>query len=1283
MTRKQSSIFLRAFLLLAIVSIMALWPPLVFAWTKIDGEYYGQVPFNFAPQGIQDLDTGEECGDCLYTVTTTTTTDGNSQCPSGFYVLTPPCFFQYKKCLYFQYPNSHYRRYWYRCSGTYNPAIFDFDGDGTPDQYDPEPEIPFSALDKKGINKNTAIENNGNKTQGCHKETPGNNGGGMPRLLIDLSNLNFILEDKDIHYFSEGPTIRFARYYNATSTYEGIFGRGWTFSYGVHLIEETSGDVVVVRGTGAEDRFVLQGDGSYAPPKGIYDTLTKNPDDTFILWVKDEKMTYAFSAEGLLTTITDTNNNAVTLSYNANDLLTTITDASGRTITFAYSADDKVETITDHLNRSITFTYENGDMKTSTDVAEVTTTFTYDADHLLTDMTTPNGTTSFTYQDYTFGSRLSTVTDAEGNTTHYAIDAPNQEVLLTDPRGYTTHYGYNYYGYTTYITDHLGNTTTYEYDSNGNRNKVIDADGKETTIEYDDYGNVTKITNHLGQFTEFQYDDRDNLTDMTDPLTRTYHFDYDVNDNLTKITDPLTHETEFFYLSNGLLQKIQDAREQETTFTYDAYGNLLTVTDPLDHTTSFTYYPDSDKIYTRTLPAPLSHTTTYEYDPLGRLIKRISPDATEYIIHRYCSGISGITDENTIHTDYEHDAINQRTRIIDALGQETAFGYDGNGNLVLLTDPKDQATAFEYYENNWLKKITYPEGAEESYTYHPVGALQTRTDANGVVTNYEYDDLHRLTNITAPDLSIAYTYDAVGNLDTMTDSTGTTDYAYDALDRLLTITYPNNTTIAYTYDAVGNITSIATPFGTVSYSYYANNLLHTITLPNSQQVIYQYDAAGNLLQTDFPNGTAAAYAYDSRNRLVALANYGLGEAVNAAYSYTLDGVGNRTQVDLFEPLIPGFDPGSIGYAYNLGNILATADGATYTHDANGNMTTKTNGTNVTSYTYDSLNRLTAVNTGTQTTQYIYNGLGQRVGRIVDGVQTNYLIDPNGILTQVLAEMDDNGDLLAFYVYDGAGLVAKVTPANGYYFYHYDGLGNTVAITDSSGAIVNAYAYSPYGLVGSQETIENSFQYVGRFGVMAEGNGLYFMRARYYDPEVGRFINKDPIGYAGGMNLYGYVGGNPVNVIDPSGLLMACTQIRSGNSTIMKCTDYSSGTKSTYHLTENAPVDPKAPFEEDQKLAPGLYRLLPRETPGMRLPKGSPVYTTPGQPPGTIVAPSGKKRGGPLEPVGPHPGTRSKGCPLFAPNEEGNCEKEDFYHRFKENVGKGGTWIYIIDPNIYF
>jgi RHS repeat-associated protein len=279
------------------------------------------------------------------------------------------------------------------------------------------------------------------------------------------------------------------------------------------------------------------------------------------------------------------------------------------------------------------------------------------------------------------------------------------------------------------------------------------------------------------------------------------------------------------------------------------------------------------------------------------------------------------------------------------------------------------------------------------------------------------------------------------------------------------------------------------------------------------------------------------------NGLKATSGSAPSDTVISTYAYTLDGVGNRIDVDVDEPVALSYSDQTSNYHYDVGNILTDINvRSTFHYDDNGNLTSSGSLWNSTYYTYDPLNRLIEVTTHTRhydrVEQYIYNGLGHRVGKIEDGVQTNYLIDPNGVLPQVLAEMDENNNLIAFYVYDGAGLVAKVTPASEYYFYHYDGLGSTVAITDSSAQIVNAYAYSPYGLVGAQETISNPFTYVGRFGVMAESHGLYYMRARYYDPEVGRFINKDPIGYEGGINLYGYVGGNPTHWVDPLGLFDA-------------------------------------------------------------------------------------------------------------------------------------------------
>ena len=1256
-------------------------------------------------------------------------------------------------------------------AGNYDPNTYDYDGDGHPDALDPNPDTPPAELTEgcMGDHPNTEYDNKEDETNGAPKACQ-TCGTGMPGLVVNLSSLNFVLKDKDIAYADIGRTIKIQRFYNAYSTYQGIFGRGWTFNYGVYLVVDASGNVTVMRGSGAEKLFTRNTDGTYTPPKGVYDKLTKNADESFSLWVKDEKLTYSFedkcpfasywelnegsgttatdsvstnngtiygatwttgkvggalnfdgvddyvgqsigypsimntftmelwvyplgtrastpeqnsgvsgtsnqryaiypeweagyaqnsghagsgisvgtngvsvfehaanylpsllvydttltgwnhiiiiyvnkqpklylngtfikngltttknvhpskaiigggqygwyqglidevavykraltleeiqqhyqnglagygylgegsgyvcngsAGRSVLTSITDTNGNAVTLSYDSDNRLTTIADVAGRNTTFAYNADNQVTTITDPLGCPISFTYENGNMKTSTDLAGVTTTFTYDVTNHLTDMATPLGATSFTYQDYAFGRRLATVTNAAGLTTHYAIDAPNSEVQVTDPLGHTTHYGYNYDGYTTYITDALGNTISYGYDAAGNRISITDANMKKTTIAYDTRGNITSITDPLTKTASFTYDTRDNLVQTKDPLNRIYAFTYDTHDNLTRITNPLNKQTNFAYDAKGELTSLTDAGGKTATFAYDQYGNLQSISDPLNHTASFTYNLIGKQ---QTATDPLGHTSSFEYDPLGRLIKRIHPDATQFIIERYCSGIAGIIDENGKHTVYDHNAINMLTRVHDPLGHQTSYTYDNAGNLTQLKDPLNQATSYTYDSADRLVQMTYPEGTTESYTYDLVGNLISKTDANGITLTYAYDDVGRLLSLTAPDLAIGYSYDAVGNLLSMTDATGTTSYTYDSLNRLTQITYPTGLTVGYAYNEVGRITQIATPYGSVGYGYDNANRLSTITLPNAQQVIYQYDAAGNLLQVEYPNGTAAAYAYDTRNRLTAMTNFAPANTVISTYAYTLDGVGNRTKTDLNELMMPSYNAETINYTYSLGNILNTADGNIYTHDANGNRTSKTTGTNVTNYTYDSLNRLTQVATSSRTIQYFYNGLGQRVGKIDNGVQTNYLIDPNSLLPQVLAETDSNNNLVAFYVYDGSGLVAKITSSNQYYFYHYDGLGSTIAITDSAGQVVNTYCYSPEGLVGAQENIPNPFQYVGRFGVMAEGNGLYFMRARYHDPETGSFISKDPIGYLAGVNLYGYVANNPINRIDPLGL----------------------------------------------------------------------------------------------------------------------------------------------------
>jgi RHS repeat-associated protein len=232
---------------------------------------------------------------------------------------------------------------------------------------------------------------------------------------------------------------------------------------------------------------------------------------------------------------------------------------------------------------------------------------------------------------------------------------------------------------------------------------------------------------------------------------------------------------------------------------------------------------------------------------------------------------------------------------------------------------------------------------------------------------------------------------------------------------------------------------------------------------------------------------------------------------------------------------------SSDYVYDsLLNRLLEDDTYTYNYDNNGNLTSKTNKatTATTTYQYDAEDRLVQITTPTDVIQYQYDGFGRRNVRTLNGVVTRYVYDQEDILF----EFDENDQIKARYTH-GPGIdepisVDRDTDSDGVfdvtYYYHKDGLGSITAITDAVGNVVQAYVYDSFGKIVNQTgSIENPYTYTGREWD-AEA-GLYYYRARYYDPSIGRFINGDPIGFAGGdVNFYVYVQNNPVNYIDPDG-----------------------------------------------------------------------------------------------------------------------------------------------------
>ncbi len=427
---------------------------------------------------------------------------------------------------------------------------------------------------------------------------------------------------------------------------------------------------------------------------------------------------------------------------------------------------------------------------------------------------------------------------------------------------------------------------------------------------------------------------------------------------------------------------------------------------------------------------------------------------------------------------------------------------------------------------NALGKIT-------TYAYDSLGRLTQLTDPKAQVFKYAYDGVDHLIKVTNPDLSEStFTYNCC-NLNTAQGASGTLEFAYDSIGQLSSFTNQDNKTIAYEYDSEGNLTKLKYPDGkVVNYAYDEDNRLVKVLDWLGNVTEYKYDVRGNLSAGVSP-GLVSVYKYDNAGRINKLINYNRNNfEVTSGFEFGMDGNSNRTSIKRYLPIVgPEFPTATASYAYNSDNQLVTATGKSFSYDDNGNMILSS-GTPALGFTYNFNNQLTQYTSGTTTLNYEYDVFGNRIKKTNGAATTKYISG--------LVETDSAGAITAYYVY-GLGLISKVEGSNAYY-YQYDGLGSTIAITNTTGAVQNKYAYDDFGQLAanSTETIANLFKYVGKYGVMTDAQDLLFMRARYYMPSAGRFINKDPIGLAGGLNQYSYSINNPITYIDPMGLFRCDT-----------------------------------------------------------------------------------------------------------------------------------------------
>jgi RHS repeat-associated protein len=551
---------------------------------------------------------------------------------------------------------------------------------------------------------------------------------------------------------------------------------------------------------------------------------------------------------------------------------------------------------------------------------------------------------------------------------------------------------------------------------------------------------------------------------------------------------------------------------------------------------------------------------TMRYNQFGQLAEHAGAGAYPLTFGYDLAGNrTTMTDGNQSTTTWEFDALNRVTRKLYADGKDAAYTYDGAGNLLSRRDGKQQTTAYLYNAYQQPTLVDYPTNPDVSFAYDRLGRRTTLT-RDGTVTGWSYDPAGRLQSEQQGEVgkTVAYAYDLEGHRTAMNVTGVPTDaapdwqtqYSYDEAGRLELLLDPRISAtdpFRYTWkDNANLLTAISTPLGgatTKSYDFGGRltniSATHGSTAINSYS--YSYDAASQRTKETASVGVRK-FGYDEKRQLTSVARVTGSDEVpdpTHQYGFTYDPIGNRQTATT--------NGASTSYTANNVNQYTQIAAATPAHDDNGNETTDGAGK---TFEWDEENRLAAVVQGSTRSEYRYDGLSRRVEKRVyqDGqltIHRRFLYDGWNLLAELTLtgptetiERTYTWGLDLSLTPQGAGGVGGLLAAKdntGAFSYHYDGNGNVTDLVDTDGAVTAHYEYGPFGealrVTGSYAG-QNPFRFSTKYA--DDETGLLYYGYRYYTPETGRWLSRDPIGEAGGMNLYGFCANDSANLIDPLG-----------------------------------------------------------------------------------------------------------------------------------------------------
>ena len=854
----------------------------------------------------------------------------------------------------------------------------------------------------------------------------------------------------------------------------------------------------------------------------------------------DSIMTYTSLND--IDVVTDARGNQTDYGYTDGNL-TSVENALSDVTTFAYDdANDPglVTSITGPLRQPVS-TAESG---AACGAAGTGDGVDDDSDTVVDDGC-PN--TIFTYDD--FGNQLTAV-DAVGNSSSSTYDDAGRVLAVISPNRVavsTAESGAD--------CDTAGTGDGVDDDSD----TVADDGCPATLFEYDDQNNVTKVTGAYNgteaPVTEYVYDAVGNRTGMRNAnrvavstaesgtdCDSTYGTGNGVDNDSDSAIDDGCLSVAYQYDEKSRLTKVVQARiagegsSRVTEYTYDEDDNLASLIDPRHGGTgrSITYTYDDANRLTKIAYPDIHYYTDFTYDEAGqRLSMKDTRGACEVGYAANCS--AGTTVNDTTYYTYDD---NGRLATVQtnfaATARTVSYGYDAAGNRTSITYPDSKVASYEYDELNRMDTVSASWfSGDTTYAYDAAGRLiiTTLPSSTDITADYGYDAANRLVGITSADTSatisaLDYELDANGNRTQVTDvNSDVTSYDYDGLDRLTHVAYPEGDCQSFGYDPVGNRETLTVEpqdtdpcDGTPTTTTYTYDEVDQLTEIDS--VANKHDKNGNLLGINLTDPTPSddTFLYDQENRL-----FRTGECRADIDGDGAVSSGDQLKYTFHVTSSEGQDKYDLLLDFNEDRGVNSGDQLLMANEIAAPQHCRNSGTD------------------TGNGRYWYNGDGLRMrarsfySTSPSRVDNDFVWDQGAGLPVILQDVripNSGSATTTTYLY-GLGLIAETDNAGSTHFYLSDGLGSTTQLVESDGDVANTYTYDVWGALRSTTgTTTNQFDFTGEQADHNANRGLVYLRARHYDPALGRFLSRDPLDVG---NRYAYANNRPVGLTDPRGL----------------------------------------------------------------------------------------------------------------------------------------------------